>query len=278
MLQELRKIFESNIKSFEILYILEGVKAVARIMVNEEDKERVFGFFDNQGLSYTLSDFKVVKEDKDKGYSDKGIKVPIESEEKGHFFVYVSKDRKKAERARKLEKENKHKELGLILGYPECCSEFFEKHYEEQSKKHNDYTLAALKDSDGFQFPFYTNIASRHFDLSLLNHFPCRFDCEKSIELGERYLEIIKKEDKEASEIVEGMLKGAIIYTETSGVFLLRYPKLEHNRLNYTGIIGTVNNQLSESLKNAEHIDILAKDRIMLDNLEMKHIGLMLFL
>ena len=42
--------------------------------------------------------------------------------------------------------------------------------------------------------------------------------------------------------------------------------------------MGTVNNQLSESLKNAEHIDILGKDRIMLDNLEMKHIGLILFL
>ena len=278
MLQELRKIFESNIKSFEILYILEGVKPVARIMVKEEVKDRVFGFFREKELSYVLSDFKVVKEDKDKGYSDKGIKVPIGSSEKGYFFVYVSKDREKAERARKLEKDEKHKELGILLGYPECCSEFFEKHYEEQSKKHNDYTLAALRNSDGFQFPFYTNIASRHFDLSLLNHFPCRFDCEKSIELGEKYLEIIKKEDKETGEIVEGMLKGGIIYTESNGVFLLRYPRLDNNRLYYKGIMGTVNNQLSESLKNAEHIDILGKDRIMLDNLEMKHIGLILFL
>ena len=146
-----------------------------------------------------------------------------------------------------------------------------------ESKKHNDYTLAALKGSNGFQFPFYTNIGARHFDLSLLNHFPCRFDCEKSIELGKKYLEIIKKEDKEAGEIVEGMLRGGIIYTETSGVFLLRYPKLEHNRLEYKGIIGTVKNQLSESLKNAEHIDILGKERILLDGLEVKRIGVMLF-
>jgi len=277
MLHELREIFKSNIKALEILYLLEGVKPVARIMVDEDEREKVLNFFKGKSLNYILSDFKVVKQDKDKAYSDKGVKVAVDSDEKGYFFVYVSKDREKAEKAKELENDGKHKELGVILGYPFCCSEFFEKHFSEESKRQNDFTLAALKDSDGFKFPFYTNVASRHFDVNLLNHFPCNFNCEMSIELAKRHLEVVKSHDKEAGEIIEGMLKGAVIYTESNGVFLLRYPKLEGSKLHYKGIMASSNNQFYESLKNADYIEILGKDRIILDGLEMKGIGVMLF-
>jgi len=276
MLQKLRNIFQSNIKSLEILYVLEGVKPTARIMVDEDEKEKVFNFFKEKELNYAISDFKVVKQDKDKAYSDKGVKVSIDSSEKGHFFVYVSKQMESAKKAKELENENKHKELGKLLGYPECCAEFFEKYFEEESKKQNDFTLATLKDSDGFQFPFYTNIASRHFDLTLLNHFPCSFNCKHSIELAKKNLEVIKKHDKEAAKIIEGMLKGAVLYTG-DGVFLLRQPTLEHNRLFYKGIIGTKNKQLYESLKNADYLEIVKNNRIILDGLDMKNIGVMLF-
>jgi len=277
MLQELRAIFGSNIKAMEILYVLGGIKPCARIMVKEEEKGKVLDFLKEKGLNYSVSDFKVIKQDEEKAYSDKAVKVPIDSNEKGHFFVYVSKDEKKAEIAKQMESENKHKELGMVLGYPECCAEFFEKHFPEESKRNNDFTLASLKGSDGFQFPFYTNIASRHFDVNLLSHFPCNLRCESSIEIAKKNLEIIRKHDGEAAMILEGMLKGAVIYTETKGVFLLRYPELEHNRLFYKGVMGSMNNELYEMLKNAEHIDIVGKNRLILNGLEMKNLGLMLF-
>jgi len=277
MLQDLRKIFQSNIKSLEILYILEGIKPSARIMVKEEEKDKILDFFKEKGLNYTLSDFKVIKQDRDKVYSDKGIKVPIDSEKKGYFFVYVSKDKKLAEKAKNLENENKHKELGILLGYPKCCAEFFEKHFEEESKKQNDFTLSSLKNSDGFQFPFYANIAARHFDLALLNHFPCSFNCKDSIELAKKHLAVIEKYDKEAAGIIKGMLEGAIVYTEGNGVFLLRRAELEHNRLYYKGIMASKNNQLYESLKNADYIEIINKNRLRLDDLEIKNVGMMLF-
>lgn len=277
MLQDLRNIFQSNIKSLEILYLLEGVKPVARIMVKEEDRDKILGFFKERNISYAISNFKVVKQDRDEVYSDKGIKIPINSKEKGYFFVYISKQKELAERAKILENENKHKELGVLLGYPECCAEFFEENYREESKKQNDFTLVSLKNSDGFQFPFYTNIVSRHFDIALLNHFPCSFNCKDSIELAKKHLGIIEKDDKETAEIIKGMLKGAVVYTETNGVFLLRYPRLDFNRLYYKGIMSSKNNQFYESLKNVDYIEIVKKDRIILDNLVIKNIGVMLF-
>jgi len=276
MLQTLRNIFQSNIKSLEILYVIEDVKPTARIMVNEDETDKVFNFFKEKELNYAISDFKVVKQDKDKVYSDKGVKVSIDSSEKGYFFVYVSKDIEKANAAKKSENENKHKELGILLGYPECCAEFFEEHFEEESRKQNDFTLATLKNSEGFEFPYYTNIASRHFDLTLLNHFPCNFNCKHSIELAKRNLEVIRKHDEETVKIIEGMLKGAVLYTG-NGVYLLRQPFLEHNKLFYKGVMGSKNKQLYESLKNAEYVEIVKNNRIILDGLMMKNVGIMLF-
>lgn len=277
MLEKLKDIFDSNIKAFEILYLLEDVKPVVRLMVKEEDKDKIFAFFKGNNLSYVVSDFKVVKEDKDKAYSDKGVKVPIDSSEPGYFFVYVSKDKDKAEGAKKLENEGNHKGLGEVLGYPSCCSEFFEKHFEEESKKNNDFTLAVLRESDGFKFPFYTNIASRHFDVTLLNHFPCSFNCEASVELAKRYLDVVKKHDKESAEVMEGMLKGGVVYTETQGVFLLRYPELDHNGLDYELVMGSNNSQLYGMLKGAEYIEIVNKNKVILNGMEIKNIGIMLF-
>ncbi len=277
MLQNLKTIFQSNIKASELLYLIEDIKPAARIIVEEDKKEPIINFLKNSNLNYTISDFKVIKQDTEKAYSDKGSKIPINSKEKGSLFIYISKNKEIAEKAKELEKNNKHKELGILLGYPECCSEFFEKHYEEESKRYNDYTLAALKNSEGPKFPFYTNIAARHFDLTLLNHFPCSFNCEASIELAKKHLEIIKKHNKQTAETIKDVLKAAVLYTETNGIFLLRQTSLQNNRLYYKGTMGTKNNQLYQSLKNTDYIEIINKNRIRLNNLEIKNIGLMLF-
>ena len=48
----------------------------------------------------------------------------------------------------------------------------FQKNFDE---KNIDLTLKVLKNSGGFEFSFYNNIAARHFDVALLSHFPVFF-------------------------------------------------------------------------------------------------------
>ncbi len=283
ILHDLIKVFQSQIKSLEILYLLEDVKPTARIMLKkdeEKEKDKIFTFFKKNNLYYAISDFQIIKQDKEKFYSDKGIRISIDSAEKGHVFCYISKNKDLAEKTKELEKNNKQRELGIALGYPKCCSEFFENHCKEESQKQNDFTLAVLQKSDGFQFPFYTNIASRHFDICLLSHFPCSFDCSSSIALAKKHLEVIKKYSKESAETIKEMLKGAVIYTPTNGVFMLKHPKLDcnSNKLYYESIMASKNNQLYQSLKNVNHLKIVNKNKIILDNFEIKNIGVMLFL
>ncbi|MBW2989980.1 hypothetical protein KY358_06725 [Candidatus Woesearchaeota archaeon] len=277
MLQELNKVFRSNIKSLEILYLLKGIKPAARIMVKEEDKEGIFDLFRKNSIYFELSGFKVVKQDREKAYSDKGMKVPIGSSEKGYFFVYASKRKGLAEKAKEMEEKGMHRELGAILGYPECCSSFFERHFDEMSKRNNDFTMASLRSSSGLCFPFYTNIAARHFDLALLNHFPCSFSCAESIKMAKKHLKAIEEEDKEAAEIIKGMLKGAVLYTEDNGVFLLRKAELTGGRLSYLGVMGSKNNHLYESLKKAQYIEVLIGNKAVIDGKIIDGAGVMVF-
>ncbi len=274
-INEIQNIFNSLIKSLEIVYLLEDIKPVTRIMVHEKDKG-LFSFLNKNNLSYLKSDFKIKKQDNG-AYSDKGIKIDVKSKEEGYFFVYVSKKKELAKAAKQLESRGKHMELGLLLGYPKCCSEFFERNYEEQSKRNNDFTLIALRNSNGFIFPFYTNIATRHFDISLLSHFPCRFNCSCSIKIAKQRLELIKEYSKETADLIEGIMKGAVIYSEDRGVFLLRYPRLKDSKIFYQGIMATRNNKIYELLRNAEYIEILNKNSIAIGKIEINNIGIMLF-
>ena len=91
MIDELRQVFSSVTKALEILYVIEGVKPVARIMVDEKEISLIKGFLEEKGLKYCLSDFKISKEiDKSKHYSNKGCKI-FDKSLAGDYFMYISK-------------------------------------------------------------------------------------------------------------------------------------------------------------------------------------------
>ena len=276
MIHLLQQKLGSMTKALEILYVMENVKPAARIIIDEDKADELTSLLAN--LIAVKSSFKIKKEvDKNREYSDKGTRLPASSKEKGQLFLYISKSKEKAELAKKLEEENKHKELGIALGYPKCCSEFFEKNFPVESKKQNDYTLATLKSSEGFKFPFYTNITIRHLDLTLLNHFPCSFSCKASITKAKRHLEVIEKHSRELGIIFKGMLKGAVVYTEKSGVFLLRESSLNKNKITYRGVMSSTNNSYYDLLKKSETIEIIGKNHIKTEKDDIKGIGFLLF-
>lgn len=276
MIDALTGLFKSMTKSLDVLYVMEGAKDVSRIMASDDDINGYKDFLIKQGMSFAVSDFKVSKEVDQNRFSNKGIRLPKTSQ--GYYLVYISKSKGKAEQAKEAEKENNHKRLGRLLGYPECCIRFFDKEFPKQSKKSNDYVLASLSSSKGFVFPFYNNIAARQFDLSLISHFPCSLDCKSSISIAKRNLRIIKKHSAEISKIFEGMLKSAVLYTEDRGAFLLRDFKLEGNKLSYDKIMSHADNVLYQELKDSKHIEIVDKNTVNIRDKNIDNVGVMIFL
>jgi len=277
MIQQLQQIFRSIIKSLEVLYVIEGVKPCARIIVFEDELGKVINFLNENNLNNAVSDFKVLKQAaQSEFYSDKSVKMPKDDARKGHLFVYLSKNKGAAEKAKLSEEKNNHIGLGLLLGYPECCCEFFERNF---NGKNADLTLKALQNSNGLEFPFHTNIAARHFDVSLLSHFPHSFGCKQSIRIAENNLKIIQNHSKPLSAMFSGILPGAVVYTMEEGVFLLRHHEKAGSRIAYGGIMTTAKSKLYYLLSSNKEMNIISRNSFIVNDVKIEgnDYGIMLF-
>ena len=188
-IKQLSKIFLSNSKAQEILLLLAGVKPVVRQGFYEHELPQVTKFCNENSIFLVKSKFKIEITDKDKEYSNKGARINIDDSRKGMFFVYLSMDEMSSYLAAYAEQINDHKQLGLLLGYPDCCIDFFCKNFSEHNPN------LELKPANP-----YTNLSKRGKDFALLSHFPCSSECKKSIILAKKYLEAIKKADNTHAE------------------------------------------------------------------------------
>ncbi|MBI2652585.1 hypothetical protein HYX00_03920 [Candidatus Woesearchaeota archaeon] len=277
MIQQLQQIFRSITKSLEVLYVIEGIKPCARILVFEDELNKVIDFLNERGIKTSISDFKVLKRNiQSEFYSDKSIKISKNSPQKGYLFVYLSKNKEIAEKAKLVEENNNHYEFGLLLGYPRCCCEFFQKNFNENNA---DLTLKILENSNGYEFPFYNNIAARHFDVSLLSHFPHSFECKPSIEIAKTNLKIIQKHSKQLAVMFSGILQGVIVYTTEEGIFLLRKYEKIGNEIIYGDILTTAKSKLYFLLSSNKELKIIDKNSFVVSdvNIKGKQYGVMVF-
>ncbi len=188
----LGSVFLTRCKSLEIIYLLNNLKPVVRQGFFENELKEVINFCEKNRLFLVRSKYKVLPTEK--GYSNKGI---LSSE--GMVFAYISKDELLANKAAYFEITMDHFNLGLTLGYPKCCSLFFEKEYPFISKLDNNYQISVLKNSIGTSFPYQNNIFRISEDFCLLSHFPCNLDCKESLKIGNAYMGFLwEKLSKEA--------------------------------------------------------------------------------
>ena len=278
MIHELQQIFHSITKSLEVLYVIEDIKPCARILVYEDDLNKVIDFLGKKRMHYSISDFKVIKQSiQSEFYSDKSIKVGKDDIKKGYFFVYLSKKIETAESAKLMESKNSHKELGLILGYPECCCNFFEMNFNKQD---TDLTLKILENSNGYKFLFYTNIAARHFDMSLLSHFPHSFECVPSIKNAQNNLKIIQKYSKELALMLSSLMQSTVIYTLNEGIFLLRKCEKVDDYFVYSDVLTTTKNKLYYLISSNKMLQINGKNNFIINDIKISgpQYGVMVFI
>ena len=76
------------------------------------------------------------------------------------------------------------------------------------------------------------------------------------------------------------MLKGAVVYTENYGVFLLRNAKLKGNLITYDTVMGNRENKFSDILRKNNEILVMNKHHIKVGNQEIKtkNLGFMFFI
>ena len=188
-------VFESQTKAQEILFLLNGVKGVVRQGFYDSELVLVKKYCKEMGLFLVRSKFKVLLDD-DNVYTNKGIRISEADERRGMYFIYISRSEEKALMASYYELVGDDFNLGLVLGYPKCCVEFF---YKNFSLGKTDLELEATNE--------WTNLSKRGEDCVLLSHFPCSSDCNLSVSLGKKYFEVLENYDGERAKEVLGKLK-----------------------------------------------------------------------
>ena len=198
-LKNIVSIFGSWSKAQEILFLLQGLKDVVRHGFYDFELKAVEEFCTVNSVCLVKSKFRVVldKSIETTGkFSNLGLNASNENDKNGMLMVYLSKDEEKAHLAAYYEHTNNQKELGLILGYPACCVDYFCQNFSASNSNPEI-------NSDNI----FTNLAHREKDCVLISHFPCRSDCPESIVLGKKNLELLQELEQKRAEKVLIILK-----------------------------------------------------------------------
>ncbi len=217
-----------------------GLKSAVRVGFNQYPSRDFLRAWRKAGLRVLVGRFNAV-------FYGQKIKEPL-------FCAYFSLKPQSAKIAYEAEKIGDRKTFGKLLGYPFCCVNSF---MENCGQADRDLTIEALlktKAHSSFYCNSIFNFESKLKDKSveiylrtaeiwrptqhlfLIKHMPCSFGCKESIKIGQKTLEILKKETPDLAQEVEFALKNPILYFDYFN-WLVFDGKIKGNRLKYNRIL-----------------------------------------
>ena len=250
----------------EVLYVIEGVKPVARLRVPKDKLIHLKNFLLENGV-YNISSFT-------KGDPN---------------YLYISQDEDKVYKAHMLEEIKDNRKLGRLLGYPECCINFFCTHSHLMNKITMDLSLYSLSNTHrNPPYPFYTNNIVGHFGYGLISHFPCKYTCTESIKLGKKYFDVINDYSPDLAHRIKQILVSPILYTEHDGIFLFKeYSMLSNTSFSYNTneiISRSDHSEIQEIIKCSNNVKFMGKNHVafyqdskLVNTLKDENINLFLF-
>jgi len=191
---EIKKLFETKkienfwsddfvLSSADLIAAKEGIKRVARTEYkNETDLARIKNSLSRHKLEFASSDKKLFET----------------------YCLYVSRDKKLAQKAKEIDPSfliiHQHKtfnettdsirSFGWLLNYPDCCVNEYIENVLSQTNITECRAFKKLPSKISFLFNNQLNGLSNH---SLSFHFPCSFDCQKSLKYLERVFGGVEK-------------------------------------------------------------------------------------
>jgi hypothetical protein len=239
MLDEL-SICKIDIQSF--LLLKEGIKPAIRVGIPDCFIENAKKTAKKLGIEILVKEFNTI-------YGEELSKPLINA--------YYSLDKKMCREAWLAEKNGDRKRFGRLLGYPECCVDFFIKNLS--SGHFIDYTLSSLsvvKTKPSFYcnslFVFDSKLSSynmqtyndnikifdkpEHKNLFLIRHVPCSLDCEESIKIGKITLKLLEKEYPQLAVRIVNALKKPVLYWNYFE-WIIFNGNMQNEKIKYDGIL-----------------------------------------
>lgn len=142
--------------------------------------------------------------------------------------------------------------FGKILGYPDCCIKFFAFHNREGLCQ----PYETLKNTKG-ELSYYCNNIPMDFNLFLIHHHPCSFNCKKTIKLAKEVENAIEEEPEYAGKIKEFLKKPLLVFGEKNSFVFdgqIKNNKLHFKKYYFLG--NEQNDKFSDKLNRADCIEV----------------------
>jgi len=194
-----------------------GHKRAATAHIGEGDYEKTMEKINRDGFIFT----PIMKVAETEGHSH--IRKKPKEGEPFTWYGCITKshkegqDFKKADGGASNEKPD-HKKIGELLGYPDCCVDYYEKNARE------NYDPIWVKKSGSVEGYPECNRLLRYFGVQISSHFTCSPKCENSKKLGEEWLSLARKKDKELTEKLYELLSTEMTWDSYHGVVQIETP------------------------------------------------------
>lgn len=265
--EELKGIFNRR-EIFEILSVYHKIKRCCRLNVSNNNLKKLKELCKKNYLFLEIQDYKAIS------FPSQGTKfsaisriVPIGSslDNFSEFFIYISYSQEIAALAKKFEKNKDSKNLGKVLGYPDCCINY----YLANEKKLDQNKIEDLMITADINqhYPFVNNSFLKYFDITLLSHYVCSLNCKESKAIGESFLDLIKRYDLDLASYYEKNLKCFVLYTKSEGVFFCQDYTFKNNKIQCRSKINnTKDNLIFKLLKKNNQIEYISPTEFKINN------------
>jgi len=144
-----------------------------------------------------------------------------ESPQPGEAFCWVGclvRTKKEGKIFKEADQKHDHKIIGQMLGYPDCCIEYFIKNFPVNYDPiwvNLEGKVAGWPECNGML---------RYFGPKIIPHYSCSPTCEASRKIGKTWLKIMKEIDKDLAEEIYNLLAEPITWNSYHGVIQVETP------------------------------------------------------
>lgn len=202
--------FVGLIPTLEILDVFYNDKS-SRVVIPSLYCNEVCDILKTYNLHFCKSEFGFIESIGQ--FNNATERVPIFSEGVTTVYLYIGPNFSQLYKMRQCDAHYSHVELGLMLGYPRCCIDFFCHHKKDALTYFNDdYSPISAMHTKGFGNKLL-NTFHRVSGHSIVSHFPCSFNCLSTLPIASRRVEILHLHDKELLDDTTKLLSQVVNYS-----------------------------------------------------------------
>ena len=200
IIENISRLSGGGLSSLELIAVVYNLKPVMAEMVNFKEfnksfirkLDRINELCKKLSLHFVVSKYKFIIN------SPRGIfeMIDLDSPQKGKIALGISKDKDRALEGvnlyyKKMFSSQGGWKFGQVMGYPECCLDFGRYLCNDNEDPNNfgfkNPAIESLKKSK--EFAWQLNV----FSHSILSHYPCNLNCQRSIKYVNKLLKIVNK-------------------------------------------------------------------------------------